>query len=92
MISVSIPQAHDPEPRVSSDRVAPPTTIVRVSTTYAKRAASDAERKKFLAVVDLFRKYGDRYEMDFLLMAAQGYQESHLGDERRFRIATPGPQ
>ena len=49
-----------------------------VDTTYVKNAAAEAERKKFLAVVQLFRKYSETYGMDFLLMAAQGYQESRL--------------
>ena len=29
-------------------------------------------------MVELFKKYGAQYEMDYLLMAAQGYQESTL--------------
>jgi membrane-bound lytic murein transglycosylase MltF len=45
---------------------------------YVKNATGDAERKRFLALVDLFRKYGDRYDVDWMLMAAQGYQESRL--------------
>ena len=48
------------------------------STKYAKSATADADMKRFLAVVDLFRRYGDQYEMDWLLMMAQGYQESGL--------------
>ena len=48
---------------------------------YAKSAASEAERQKFLAVVALFKKYGAMYDVDYLLMAAQGYQESTL-DQR----------
>jgi membrane-bound lytic murein transglycosylase MltF len=28
--------------------------------------------------VELFKKYGDQYQLDYLLMAAQGYQESRL--------------
>jgi len=39
---------------------------------------ADAERQKLLAVVEIFRKYGAEYKMDYLLMAAQGYQESTL--------------
>src|SRR5262249_7747847 len=31
------------------------------NTSYVKNAASEAERKKFLAVVQLFRKYSDQY-------------------------------
>ena len=32
------------------------------SVKYAKNATADTERKKFLAVVDLFRKYGAQYD------------------------------
>src|SRR5262249_4002102 len=48
------------------------------SLKYAKDATSEAERAKFQRTVDLFRKYGNEYKIDFLLMAAQGYQESRL--------------
>jgi membrane-bound lytic murein transglycosylase MltF len=48
------------------------------SATYVKDAASESERKKFLAVVEYFQKYGNQYDMDWLLMGAQGYQESQL--------------
>ena len=60
------------------------------STKYAKGATSEAERKKFLAVVDLFRKYGERYKLDFLLLAAQGYQESELKQHARSRVGAIG--
>jgi membrane-bound lytic murein transglycosylase MltF len=45
---------------------------------YAKNAAADAERQKLEAVVAMFKKYGTQYDIDYLLMAAQGYQESTL--------------
>ena len=48
------------------------------SVKYAKNAATDAERRKLMAMVELFRKYGEQYKLDYLLMAAQGYQESTL--------------
>ena len=51
--------------------------------THVKSAAAEAQRKKFLALVDLFRKYGDRYDVNWLLMAAQGYQESRLDQNAR---------
>ena len=45
---------------------------------YAKNAASETERRKLLTVIELFKKYGAQYDLDYLLMAAQGYQESTL--------------
>ena len=53
------------------------------SVKYAKNAAADAERQKLQAVVELFKKYGAQYEVDYLLMAAQGYQESTLDQGSR---------
>jgi membrane-bound lytic murein transglycosylase MltF len=61
-----------------------------VNMRYVKSASSDAERKKFLAMVDLFRKYSDKYSMDFLLMAAQGYQESRLDQNARSPVGAIG--
>jgi len=58
--------------------------------SHVKNAAADAERKKFLALVDLFRKYGDRYDVDWMLMAAQGYQESRLNQEARSPVGAIG--
>ena len=53
------------------------------SLTYVRDATSEAERRKFAALTDYFRKYGDRYNVDWLLMAAQGYQESGLDQSKR---------
>jgi len=61
-----------------------------VNATYAKSATSEKERQKFLAVVDLFRKYSDQYKVDFLLMAAQGYQESKLDQSTRSHVGAIG--
>jgi membrane-bound lytic murein transglycosylase MltF len=61
-----------------------------ISTKYVKDAASRAERRKFLALVDIFRKYSDRYDLDFLLMAAQGYQESMLNQDARSPVGAIG--
>ena len=60
------------------------------NTKYVKDAASEAERKKFLALVDYFRKYGDQYDVDWLLMAAQGYQESQLNQDARSKVGAIG--
>ena len=61
-----------------------------INTTYAQRATSEDGRTKFLAVIDLFRKYGDQYQVDFLLMAAQGYQESRLNQNARSPVGAIG--
>ncbi len=57
---------------------------------YARNAAADAERHKFLAVVELFKKYGAQYDIDYLLMAAQGYQESTLDHSVRSPVGAIG--
>lgn len=57
---------------------------------YVKDAASESERKKFLAVLQFFQKYGDQYDVDWLLMAAQGYQESQLNQSARSRVGAIG--
>ena len=61
-----------------------------VSTKYVKSARSEEERKKFLAVIELFRKYSDQYKADFLLMAAQGYQESQLNQDAKSQVGAVG--
>ena len=57
---------------------------------HVKSAAAEAQRRKFLALVELFRKYGDRYDVDWLLMAAQGYQESQLNQDARSPVGAIG--
>ncbi|HEX7853752.1 MAG TPA: transporter substrate-binding domain-containing protein [Sphingobium sp.] len=60
------------------------------STSFVKDAASVAERKKFLEMASLFRKYGAEYDFDYLLMAAQGYQESRLDPDAKSRVGAIG--
>ena len=60
------------------------------NTKYVKDAASKSERKKFLALVRYFQKYGDQYHVDWLLMAAQGYQESQLNQAARSPVGAIG--
>lgn len=47
------------------------------------RATSDSEVGKFRTLAPLFQKYGERYGIDWLLLAAQGYQESRLDQSVR---------
>ena len=60
------------------------------STKYATDATSSEDRKKFAAIIELFRKYGQQYDMDFLLMAAQGFQESRLDQKARSQVGAIG--
>jgi membrane-bound lytic murein transglycosylase MltF len=51
-------------------------------TRWVENATSEQELKKFSVLVGLFQKYGKEYDIDWLLMAAQGYQESQLDQGR----------
>ena len=57
---------------------------------YVNDAASESERKKFLDLVQYFKQYGDKYQVDWLLMAAQGYQESRLDQNVKSRVGAVG--
>lgn len=60
------------------------------STQYVRNATSEAELQRFRQTVELFRKYGARYDLDFLLMMAQGYQESRLDQSARSHVGAVG--
>jgi membrane-bound lytic murein transglycosylase MltF len=60
------------------------------STRYVKNATAEAELKKFRELIAYFRKYGDKYGMDWMLMAAQGYQESRLDQNVRSPVGAIG--
>ncbi|HXZ44232.1 MAG TPA: lytic transglycosylase F, partial [archaeon] len=59
-------------------------------TKWAKEATSEEELAKFEQVIAFFRQYGDRYDMDYLLMMAQGYRESQLNQEARSPVGAIG--
>jgi membrane-bound lytic murein transglycosylase MltF len=60
------------------------------NTKYVKDATSEAERQKLLAMTEMFKKYSDQYDMDYLLMAAQGYQESQLDQSVKSHVGAIG--
>src|SRR5207344_2370715 len=60
------------------------------SVKYVKNAAADAERQKLAAVGEIFKKYGAEYKVDYLLMAAQGYQESTLDQDVKSPVGAVG--
>lgn len=60
------------------------------STQFAKGATNESEMRRFRSMIDLFHKYGEQYELDYLLMAAQGYQESGLDQNAKSQVGAVG--
>jgi membrane-bound lytic murein transglycosylase MltF len=60
------------------------------TTKWVKNARGDEDRKRLQSMVALFKKYGEKYDMDYLLMAAQGYQESGLDQTKRSHVGAIG--
>ena len=48
---------------------------------FVKRATSASEMVKFRTLTDTFQRYARQYDLDYLLMLAQGYQESGLDQQ-----------
>jgi membrane-bound lytic murein transglycosylase MltF len=57
---------------------------------YAKAATSGPEVQRFRQTVELLRKYSGEYKLDYLLMAAQGYQESGLDQSKKSPVGAVG--
>ena len=60
------------------------------SVKFAKGATSGKDRQRFTQTVAFLRKYSDQYKLDYLLMAAQGYQESGLDQTRKSAVGAVG--
>jgi membrane-bound lytic murein transglycosylase MltF len=60
------------------------------NTKWAKSATSRDELAKFDRMVTLFRKYGEKYDVEHLLLMAQGYQESELNQSKRSPVGAVG--
>ena len=59
-------------------------------TKWVRNAASKKDLKRFDATVDFFRKYSEKYDFDYLMMVAQGYQESRLDQRVRSPVGAVG--
>ncbi|HEX5768484.1 MAG TPA: transporter substrate-binding domain-containing protein, partial [Burkholderiales bacterium] len=60
------------------------------STRFVRNATSKEEMRKFDQTVEIFRKYSVTYDMDYLLMMAQGYQESRLDQNAKSPVGAIG--
>lgn len=52
------------------------------NTNWIKNSTSEAEMNKFKAYVKYFQQYAAEYNFDYVMLAAQGYQESMLNQDR----------
>jgi len=57
---------------------------------YVRNATEENELLKFRATLPYFKKYSEQYKLDYLLMAAQGYQESRLDQSVKSPVGAVG--
>ena len=55
-----------------------------------KDPTQTADWKRFQQMLVLFRRYGERYGFDPIMLAAQGYQESQLNQQARSQVGAIG--
>ncbi len=60
------------------------------STKFVKNSLSDEELQKFQQMVELFKRYAAQYDFDYLMMAAQAYQESGLDQSTKSHAGAVG--
>ncbi len=57
---------------------------------WSKNILGAEDYERFLDVVDIFEQYGNRYGIDYLIVTAQGYQESQLKQSARSKAGAVG--
>jgi len=60
------------------------------NTKWVRNAYTEEDLKRFEAVIELFKKYGKQYDMDWLLVAACAYQESRIDQSVRSSVGAIG--
>lgn len=60
------------------------------NTKWVRNSTSAQEMKKFSKYVEYFNKYGSQYSFDYLMLMAQGYQESLLDQGKKSRSGAVG--
>jgi membrane-bound lytic murein transglycosylase MltF len=60
------------------------------NTKWIKNSTSAEELQKFNAYVEYFKKYAAEYNFDYLMLAAQGYQESLLDQDKKSHAGAVG--
>ena len=57
---------------------------------WARNSLSPGELEKFQNVVEIFKKYSERYNFDYLMVGALAYQESQLDQNKRSHVGAVG--
>ena len=57
---------------------------------WAKNALADEDRERFDTIAERIQTYAGRYDFDWLMIAAQGYQESRLDQRKRSPVGAIG--
>jgi membrane-bound lytic murein transglycosylase MltF len=60
------------------------------SAKWARNSTSAAEMSRFATYVGYFKKYAAEYNFDYLMIVAQGYQESRLDQSRKSKRGAVG--
>ena len=60
------------------------------SIQWVKNSTDPKELKKFHGLASIFQKYSSQYQIDWLLMTAQGYQESRLDQNKKSKVGAIG--
>jgi membrane-bound lytic murein transglycosylase MltF len=60
------------------------------SAKFVRSATSEAEMRKFRSLIEIFQKYAAQYDLDYLLMMAQGFQESQLNQAAKSHVGAIG--
>lgn len=60
------------------------------SVKYVKNHLQGEERKRFESTIDLFKKYGETYRFDWLMLVALAYQESKIDQSKRSQAGAIG--
>ena len=61
-----------------------------MSTKWVKHAADPEDLERFHRLTTHFQRYGQEYNIDWLLMVAQGYQESRLNQNAKSAVGAIG--
>jgi membrane-bound lytic murein transglycosylase MltF len=55
-----------------------------------KNPTAEADRERFRTTMSIFEKYGKQYDLDWVLISAQAYQESRLNQDARNSVGAIG--